>query len=444
MFVRSSMSKLKEAIVHEPGRELEFIIPWNMEYLLFDDILYPRKAKDQHKAIRGILENRYGVKVHLLVDKLRDILKDERRISVLKFLLGSEDLQKYQRVIGGSGKLKERETDTILKDLVRGFPSLFERKASHRIPYLLSPLPNLYFLKDIATATHRSLILSNMKECVREREPKLAEAIFRYHDLFKDKFEESIQRLPQGSFESSSLSLIDEETAIIAVGGRTDRKGFQNMKKLLFKEEFKTIFAVFFPETLTSKAREFQFFDMTFAMVDHGKALVAPFVYEKLDVLKKIASRCKRDSEQIGETYEGPLSWDFEHWERDLGEGIICKVYERGRRRFTRKGNFLDLLKDKDVIDEIIWTGLPDGVEKEPEKMSIEDVFECMRELWNAATNVLVVEPGKVIAFESNRTTVDTLKKHNLIDPHDVVEGGELVKGRGGTGSLVLATKRER
>ena len=87
LFVRSSIYKLKEAILHEPGWELEVVIPWNMEYLLFDDILYLEEAQKQHKVIRGLLEDRFGVRVHLIVDKLRDILKDEKRDMVLNFLL---------------------------------------------------------------------------------------------------------------------------------------------------------------------------------------------------------------------------------------------------------------------------------------------------------------------------------------------------------------------
>ena len=48
--VNSEIGKLKKVLVHEPGKELENLVPNSLQELLFDDIPWLPLAKKEHQA----------------------------------------------------------------------------------------------------------------------------------------------------------------------------------------------------------------------------------------------------------------------------------------------------------------------------------------------------------------------------------------------------------
>jgi len=48
--VQSEVGQLRQAIVHRPGLELSRLTPQNIGELLFDDVLWASKAKEEHSA----------------------------------------------------------------------------------------------------------------------------------------------------------------------------------------------------------------------------------------------------------------------------------------------------------------------------------------------------------------------------------------------------------
>src|SRR5262249_8569153 len=61
--VQSEVGVLRQVIVHRPGLELSRLTPRNVGELLFDDVLWAKKAKEEHDAFAGVLRDR-GVAVH--------------------------------------------------------------------------------------------------------------------------------------------------------------------------------------------------------------------------------------------------------------------------------------------------------------------------------------------------------------------------------------------
>ncbi len=59
----SDPRRLQQVIVHRPGLELTRLTPANAPGLLFDDILWAKKAREEHDAFAGVLEDR-GIRVH--------------------------------------------------------------------------------------------------------------------------------------------------------------------------------------------------------------------------------------------------------------------------------------------------------------------------------------------------------------------------------------------
>ena len=71
--VDSEAGRLHRVILHRPDLELKRLTPSNKDALLFDDVLWVRRARAEHDAFADILRDR-GVEVFLFGDLLREAL----------------------------------------------------------------------------------------------------------------------------------------------------------------------------------------------------------------------------------------------------------------------------------------------------------------------------------------------------------------------------------
>jgi arginine deiminase len=71
--VRSEVGQLRQVIVHRPGLELSRLTPRNVGELLFDDVLWAKKAKEEHDAFAEALRDK-GVRVHCFGQLLGETL----------------------------------------------------------------------------------------------------------------------------------------------------------------------------------------------------------------------------------------------------------------------------------------------------------------------------------------------------------------------------------
>ena len=65
LHVDSEVGALRQAILHRPGLELMRLTPTNKDAYLFDDVLWVKRAKQEHDAFAEVLRDQ-GVVVHLL------------------------------------------------------------------------------------------------------------------------------------------------------------------------------------------------------------------------------------------------------------------------------------------------------------------------------------------------------------------------------------------
>ena len=56
VYVTSEIGRLRKVLVHEPGPEVDRMVPPMMEELLFDDILFGDRARDAHRRFRRLLQ----------------------------------------------------------------------------------------------------------------------------------------------------------------------------------------------------------------------------------------------------------------------------------------------------------------------------------------------------------------------------------------------------
>ena len=83
MYVGSEVGVLRRVILHRPDLELKRLTPRNKDALLFDDVLWVKRARQEHDAFADALAER-GVEVLYLQRLLAESLAtDEVRDEVL-------------------------------------------------------------------------------------------------------------------------------------------------------------------------------------------------------------------------------------------------------------------------------------------------------------------------------------------------------------------------
>src|ERR1043166_8873537 len=81
--VHSEVGKLRKVMVHRPDLELKRLTPRNKDDLLFDDVLWVKRARQEHDAFADTLAER-SVEVLYLDELLADVLRSrDVRWSVL-------------------------------------------------------------------------------------------------------------------------------------------------------------------------------------------------------------------------------------------------------------------------------------------------------------------------------------------------------------------------
>ena len=84
--VQSEAGQLRQVIVHRPGLELSRLTPRNVGELLFDDVLWAKKAKEEHDAFAEALREK-GVRVHYFGQLLGETLELPDRMAEVNAML---------------------------------------------------------------------------------------------------------------------------------------------------------------------------------------------------------------------------------------------------------------------------------------------------------------------------------------------------------------------
>ena len=79
--VDSEVGTLRKVIVHRPGLEHTRLTPSNAEELLFDDVIWVKRAKEEHDAFVSVMRDR-GVEVLYAEQLLTDVLDGARGAGV--------------------------------------------------------------------------------------------------------------------------------------------------------------------------------------------------------------------------------------------------------------------------------------------------------------------------------------------------------------------------
>jgi arginine deiminase len=402
IFVGSETGQLKRVFLHRPGRELQRITIDNKDDLLIDEIIWVRRAQENHDAFAKLLRDN-GVEVLYFQDCLAEVVAD---LNVREALLDEAlSLDAHDKNLSAAlkGMVMEMPASGVSETLVCG---MTKKEANGQIEniksltframdgqaFLFRPLPNLYFQRDPYFFVRNGVVLSSMRFLARQREPLYAKHIFQNHPLFsgvKIIFGDELGDRYPNAIEGGDFMVLGEGCVAIGVSQRSTAGTIQTIGGRLARElGIKRILAVDIP-----KKRAYMHLDTVFTMVDQDAFTIYPGVHEDMRI------------------------WELEYFEN----GEISRI--------TESRSLIESLKASLGLDKVrlIETGRGDPV-------------EASRDQWNDGTNTLAIAPGVVVTYESNVVSNAALRE-NGITVHEI-NGSELGKGRGGPRCMSMPLMR--
>lgn len=400
--VDSEVGTLRKVLVHRPGREHTRLTPSNAEELLFDDVIWVKRAKEEHDAFCGAIRDR-GIEVFYAEELLAEVLAiPDAREWVLDRVLDERHVGVYlarSRHEWGRGASPAEVADFLIggmtkSDLTEGEGLTYDSSAGTDL--LLPPLPNFIFQRDPSCWIYDGVTLNPMTKPARRPETVFMQAIYRWHPMFVDAGGVKVwhgdveQDWGRATVEGGDVMPIGNGAVMIGMGERTAPQALTMISRELFKSgSARLMLAVMLPSS-----RHYMHLDTVMTMVDRDAVTLFP------EVVK-----------------------DARVWSIRPGDDPDLPVVE------PFGGSVVDALKHALGIGDM--RVIPTG----------GDPFESEREQWDDGNNLLCLEPGVVIAYDRNVDTNTRLRKEGI--EVITVSGSELGRGRGGSHCMSCPIERD-
>ncbi|MEZ5175205.1 MAG: arginine deiminase [Acidimicrobiia bacterium] len=398
----SEVGRLRKVLVHRPGLEMRRLTPTNASELLFEDVIWAKKAGKEHDEFVSLMRSDFDIEVMHIDTLLAEVVSQpEGRAFILDRkivpnevgVLGADELRAW---------MDELDSDTLVRHLIGGLTvgemppdfGVAASKAWGENEFAIPPLPNQLFTRDSSCWIYGGVTLNPMFWPARRKETLHLAAIYKFHPSFRDGdftvwWGDPVEEdRGNAMLEGGDVMPIGNGVVLIGMGERTTYQAVGQVAKRLFEAgAAQRIIVAKMPADRAS-----MHLDTVFTFCDVDLVTVYQPVIESIQ----------------------PISY----YPSDRGLDVV--VEQRG---------WIEVVGDALGLSElrVVTTG--------------GDPFEQAREQWDDGNNVIALEPGVVVAYDRNEWTNARLRDAGVTVLE--FEGSELGRGRGGGHCMTCPVWRE-
>jgi arginine deiminase len=401
--VTSEIGLLEAVLVHTPGKELEAVTPANREDYLYDDLIELERSAKEHARLSTVLKQ-FGT-VYEISDLLTEALaRPEAREF---FIARTMDVVPSEPLAKQLAKLTPKQVVRMVVEGLEETPGPIAT-ALNEESFVLHPLPNLFFPRDIGMVVGQHAIVGSMRHGIRWTEELLIKTLFTFHPALANSgilYDGSEERRNNYTLEGGDVHVLRDDLVLLGFSERSSPGALDQLTEVLFKKTRVTdVVVVVMPKEVTAIH-----LDMIFTHIDRDLCVVYPPAFigpERLTILhrRKGQASVKEMPDLFGALKRGGLP--------------LLAVLAGGNRRLTQE-----------------------------------------REQWASGCNFLAVKPGVALSYEQNVKTLAELERAGfrilgdrefLGNPAQVtgrtvitLRGSELVRGGGGPRCMTLPIRRK-